>query len=297
MKKILFVFNPVAGTAKVKKNLYEIVDFYDENNCLVTLCPARRMVEYAEGQGLNLYDFDLVVCSGGDGTLNMVAAFCQERYPDVTIGYVPSGSTNDYAYSIGIPGSMEDALRNTLTGRAREIDIGSFNGRYFLYVAAFGIFTKASYSTPQKTKNLLGHMAYILEGVKQISEIRSYHMKITTREGVEVEGDYMLGLVTNTLSVGGFKNLLPRDIALDDGEFEILLIQTPSSIADLHGIVTALLKEKLESDRYIVFLKASGVSVHSEERIAWTLDGEYGGEEGDVEIVNMEKRLRIVCEG
>lgn len=296
MKKLLFVFNPVAGMARVKKNLFEIVDFYDENDCLVTLCPARKMLKYADGQDLDLYDFDLVVCSGGDGTLNMVVAFCQEKELDVTIAYVPSGSTNDYAYSIGIPGNMDAALHNTLSGTARRIDIGNFNGRYFLYVAAFGIFTKTSYSTPQKTKNLLGHMAYILEGIKQISEIRGYHMKITA-SGIEVEGNYMLGLVTNTLSVGGFKNLLPKDdIALDDGEFEVLLIQKPTNLVELHGIITALLKEKLESNEYITFFKTPRVSVHAKEKTAWTLDGEYGGEEQEIEIVNMEKRLKIVCE-
>jgi len=297
MRKVLFVFNPVAGTGKIKKNLFEIIDFYDKSDCLVTLCPARKMIKYADGAGLNLYDFDLIVCSGGDGTLNMIVAFCQERYSDVTIAYVPSGSTNDYAYSIGIPGNMENALRNTLIGKVREIDIGKFNGRYFLYVAAFGIFTKASYSTPQKNKNLLGHMAYILEGFKQISEVRSYHMKIKTGDGFEAEDDFMLGLVTNTLSVGGFKKLLPRDIALDDGEFEVLMIRKPSSIAELHGIVIALLKEKFESDRHIVFFKASCVLIQAEKRVAWALDGEYGGEEDEVEIVNMKKRLRIVCEG
>lgn len=297
MKKIIFVFNPVAGTAKVKKNLFEIVDFYNQHDCLVTLCPARKMVEYADGQGLDLHAFDLVVCSGGDGTLNMIVSFCQKKKLNVTIAYVPSGSTNDYAYSIGIPDNMDAALYNTLNGTVRQIDIGNFNGKYFLYVAAFGIFTKTSYSTPQKTKNLLGHMAYILEGIKQLSEIRSYHMKVVGCN-MEFEGDYMLGLVTNTLSVGGFKNLLPREnIALDDGVFEILLIQKPSNLAELHGIITALLKEKLENAAYITFFRSAKVAIHAEEKLAWTIDGEYGGEEWDVEILNMEKRLAIVCEG
>lgn len=296
MKKVLFVFNPVAGTAKVKKNLFEIVDFYDQNDCLVTLCPARKMVEYADGQGLDLHTFDLVVCSGGDGTLNLIVSFCQEKKLDVTIAYVPSGSTNDFAYSIGIPGNMDAALYNTLNGTVRRIDIGNFNGRYFLYVAAFGIFTKTSYSTPQKSKNLLGHMAYILEGIKQLSEIRSYHMKVMGCN-IEYEGDYMLGLVTNSLSVGGFKNLLPREnIALDDGEFEVLLIQKPSNLTGMHGIISALLKEKLDDATYITFFKSPKVEIHAAGKIAWTLDGEYGGEEQDVEILNMEKRLEIVCE-
>lgn len=255
------------------------------------------MLKYANGQGLDLYSFDLVVCSGGDGTHNMIVAFCQENNLDIAIAYVPSGSTNDYAYSIGIPSNIDAALRNTLNGKVRKIDIGNFNGRYFLYVAAFGIFTKTFYCTPQKSKNLLGHMAYILEGIKQISEIRSYHMKIKT-QNMEIEGNYMLGLVTNTLSVGGFKNLLPKDdIALDDGQFEVLLIQKPSNLGVLHEIVVALLKEKLESNGYIIYFQSSKVSVYAETKIAWTLDGEYGGEEQHVEIVNKEKQLMIVCEG
>lgn len=295
MKKVLFVFNPVAGMAKIKKSLFEIMNFYDENNCLVTFCLARKFKNYVEGLNLNLHDFDVVVCSGGDGTLNMIVTFLQERQLDITVAYVPSGSTNDYAYSIGIPDNIDAALHNTLNGTVRRIDIGNFNGQYFLYVAAFGIFTKTSYSTPQKTKNLLGHMAYILEGIKQVPEIRSYHMKVST-QGIEVEGDYMLGLVTNTLSVGGFKNLLPKDVVLDDGEFEILLIKKPANLVELHEIMTALLKELIESNEHITLIKASRISVHAEERIAWTLDGEYGDEVQDVEIVNMKKKLSIICE-
>lgn len=297
MKTVLFIFNPVAGTAKIRKNLYEIVDFYDENDCLVTFCPTRKLVEYVDGQGLDIRNFDIIVCSGGDGTLNMVAAFFQQQHLDKPIAYVPSGSTNDYAYSIGIPDNINAALCNTLNGAVRRIDIGSFNGKYFLYVAAFGIFTKTSYSTPQKNKNMLGHMAYILEGVKQISEIRGYHMRIEVKDGAVLEGDYMLGLVTNTLSIGGFKNLLPRDIALDDGEFEVLMIRRPTNLVELHGIITAMLKEKIESNEYMTFVRTSKVIIHAEEKIAWTLDGEYGGEEQDVEIVNMERCLEIVCDG
>lgn len=292
MKTVLFAYNPLAGTARVKKNLFEIVDFYDKQGYLVTLCPAIRLREWEAQLFDEEHPYDLVVCSGGDGTLNLVTSFLLEREKHIKLGYIPSGSTNDFAYSLGISEDLTDALEQTLSPDVQTIDVGRFGDRYFLYVAAFGIFTKVSYSTSQKRKNLLGRTAYLLEGIKEISDLKSYHLKLMTEDAC-VEGDFILGMVTNSLSIGGFKTLLPPNVSLSDGKFEILMIRRPSNLMELRGIISALLGEKENSD-HIVQLKASKVQIEAAEPIAWTLDGEYGGEHSEMEIVNDPCKLKMV---
>lgn len=293
MKHILFVYNPVSGTGRVKKNFYEIVDFYETHDCLVTLCPIRKLGEYCDIAELKSDKYDRIVCSGGDGTLNLLLSFLAENNIHKKVAYIPAGSTNDYAYSLGITTDFSIALQRTLSDQVRQIDIGYFNNRCFLYVAGFGAFTKASYSTPQKVKNLLGYTAYILEGIKQLSEIKSYSLTLKTDDEV-IEGNFILGLVTNTLSVGGFKNIMPEDVALDDGMFEIMLIKMPSNISDLHWVITSLVKEKPEENPCIVYCKTKNAQVITKECIDWTLDGEYGGNWNQVEITNIQKAMSII---
>lgn len=293
MKHVLFVYNPVAGVGRVRKNLYEIIEFYDANNCLVTLCPVRRLEDYFDILGLYEKRYDVIVCSGGDGTLNLMLSFFRQKGIKEAVAYVPSGSTNDYAYSLGISDDFKEALRNTLHNQIRDIDIGVFNDKYFLYVAAFGIFTKVAYSTPQKTKNLLGHTAYILEGIKQISDLKSYYLTVKA-ESKAVSFRFILGLVTNTLSVGGFKNIMPNDVALDDGKFEAIFIKEPSNLMELHGIISSLLGEKLEDNPQIVYCKTEKIEIIAEEEIDWTLDGEYGGKYKEIEIVNLKQELSVI---
>ena len=235
------------------------------------------------------------MCSGGDGTLNITVSFLIRKNLPAQIAYIPSGSTNDFAYSLGISGDVDALLQNTVEGTPRWIDVGRFNtSRYFLYVAAFGLFTKVSYTTSQKAKNLLGHAAYILEGIKSLADLKSYHMTAQLEEE-EVEGDYILGMVTNSLSIGGFKNILPVDTALDDGLFEIVLVRMPKSLGALNEIVLSLLSEKPEENQHIFYRKTSRAILRSEERISWALDGEFGGEEDVVRIENRRKLLSIIC--
>lgn len=293
MVKVLFVYNPVAGTGRVRKNLFEIVDFYNSRDCLITLCPVRRLDDFYDMLNFEQAKYDVVVCSGGDGTLNIMISFLKSKSISIPIAYIPSGSTNDYAYSLGIPKDFDKALERTLDGEIKQIDIGRFNDKYFLYVAAFGVFTSVSYSTSQKVKNLLGHTAYILEGIRQLSELKSYHMVVENDDGV-IDDSFILGLVTNTLSVGGIKNIMPNDVALDDGKFEIILIKMPKSIVELHGIITSLVGEKMDDNENIICCKTGKVKVISNEEIAWTLDGEYGGLQTEVDIVNLQKEVAII---
>lgn len=293
MKKLLLIYNPVSGMTKTRISLQKAVEFYDSHDYLVTVCLVNRLEDCANS--IDFKSYDLIVCSGGDGTLNITASFFIGKNLPAEIAYIPSGSTNDFAYSLGLSGDEDTRLRNTVEGTPKKIDLGRFNtSRYFLYAAAFGLFTKVSYTTPQRAKNLLGHAAYILEGIKSITDLKKYHMTAELDEEV-MEDDFILGMVTNSLSIGGFKNILPSDTALDDGLFEIVLVKMPKTLAALNEIGISLLAEKPENNQHIIYRKTSKIIIRSEEKIAWTLDGEFGGEEKVVRIENRRKLLSIIC--
>lgn len=293
MKKLLLIYNPVSGMTKTRLSLQKAVEFYDSHGYLVTVCLVNRLEEYADS--IDFKSFDLVVCSGGDGTLNITVSFLMEKNLQTQIAYIPSGSTNDFAYSLGLTGDEDTRLQNTVEGAPKKIDVGRFNtSRYFLYAAAFGLFTKVSYATSQKAKNLLGHAAYILEGIKSIADLKDYHMTIELDEET-VEGDFILGMITNSLSIGGFKKILPPDTALDDGLFEIVLVKMPKTLTALNEIGISLLAEKPEDNQHIIYRKTSKIIMRSPEKVAWTLDGEFGGEADVVRIENRRKLLSIIC--
>ena len=293
MKKLLLIYNPVSGMTKTRLSLQKAIEYYDSQDYLVTVCLANRLADYQDI--LDFKGYDLVVCSGGDGTLNITISFLMQRNLPAQIAYIPSGSTNDFAYSLGLSGDTDTLLQNTVEGTPKWLDVGRFNAsRYFLYVAAFGLFTKVSYTTSQKVKNMLGHAAYILEGIISVADLKSYHITAEL-EDETVEGEFILGMVTNSLSIGGFKNILPADTALDDGLFEMILIKMPTSLAALNEIVSSLWGEKPEDNQYIFYKKTSKIILRSEEKISWALDGEFGGEEEVVRIENRRKLISIIC--
>lgn len=293
MKKLLLIYNPVSGMTKTRLSLQKAVEFYDSQDYLVTVCLVSRLEDYVNS--IDFKSYNLIVCSGGDGTLNITVSFLIQKNLPAQIAYIPSGSTNDFAYSVGLSEDEDIRLQNTVEGTPKRIDVGRFNtSRYFLYVAAFGVFTKVSYTTPQKIKNMLGHAAYILEGIKSIADLKSYHITAELDEET-VEGDFILGMVTNSLSIGGFKNLLPPDTSLDDGLFEVVLVRTPKTLAVLNEMAVSLWGGKPEDDQYIFYRKTSRIIVRSEEKISWSLDGEFGGEEDMVRIENRKKLLSIIC--
>lgn len=292
MKKLLFIYNPVAGTGLVKKNLFEIVDYYNSKDYLVTLCPIKKIEEFAilkDEQDI----YDRIVCSGGDGTINMVFSYFKNNGIEREIAYIPSGSTNDYAYSLGISNDFHKALEQSLKEEVRKFDIGKFNEAYFLYVAGFGMFTKVSYTTSQKYKNLLGHAAYVLEGIKQLSDIKAYHMQVVCNENC-YEGDFVFGLITNSLSIGGIKTITPGDVELDDGMFEVILIKSPKNAMELQDIVKTLISDKEMDNKNIVYCKTKKVIISTQEEVEWTLDGEYGGKQKQVNIAIIQRAIEIV---
>ena len=291
-KNMLFVYNPRAGKAQIRSNLLDIIDIFTKADYEVTAYPTQ-----SKGDGRKavierkIGYYDLVVCSGGDGTLDEVVTGmmqCEKRIP---IGYVPAGSTNDFANSLHIPKNMIDAAQVIVEGKTFGCDIGTFNDDIFVYIAAFGIFTEVSYETSQDIKNILGHMAYILEGMRRLASVKSYRMRIESEE-LSVEGEFLFGMVTNSTSVGGFKRITGKYVQLDDGEFEVTLIKMPSNPMELNLIMAALLNRNINTDCMYCF-KTSALRISSEEEVAWTLDGEFGGNHKIVEINNQRQALGI----
>ena len=290
-KKLLFVYNPKAGKAQIRLKLADILDVFAAADYEITAAPTR-----GRGDARNIVrerseEYELVVCSGGDGTLDEAVTGMMQSGFRTPIGYIPAGSTNDFGGSLALPKNMVRAAETAVYGTNFPCDIGSFNKDVFVYIAAFGLFTEVSYETAQDVKNVLGHMAYLLEGMKRLSSIRSYQMKVT-HDGETVEDDFIFGMVTNSVSVGGFKNITGKNVKLDDGVFEVTLIKRPKNPMELNSIMVSLLNRDIDSS-YMYCFRTAALTLESEEPVAWTRDGENGGSHTHVEIKNLCKGIDI----
>lgn len=292
-KRMLFIYNPKAGKAQIRSNLLDIIDVFVKAGYEVTAYPTQGAGDAIRAVRERCGGYDMVVCSGGDGTLDEVVAGmmqCPERLP---VGYVPAGSTNDFANSLKIPKNMKAAADVVVNGKDFACDIGGFNGTHFIYVAAFGLFTDVSYETKQDMKNVLGHAAYLLEGVKRLSAIRSYPLRIRYDDQV-IEEEFLYGMITNSYSVGGFKGITGKNVCLNDGLFEVTLVRKPSLVRDLSNISKALTDKRFHSEYIRTFMSADlTIEVVGEEPLAWTLDGEYGGSHMCAQIHNCHQELII----
>lgn len=296
MKKLLFVFNPHSGKGMIKQHLLDIVDIFTKGGYDVTVHPTQAQLDGYNYFMENADDYDVLVCSGGDGTLNESITAIMRSGCKKPLGYIPAGTMNDFASTLSIPKDMPAAARIVVDAvMPIPVDVGSFNERYFTYVAAFGIFTAVSYETDQQLKNSLGVLAYFIEALKaqQISQELSkyYHMKIKCND-VEVEDDFIFGMAANSMSVGGFKGITGDDVWLDDGIFEGLFIRRPASRKDLQLTINALLRHDFTAP-YFYYFKSSSFEIHSEEKVPWTLDGEFGGDETDIVIRNCHCAVKI----
>lgn len=290
-KKMLFVFNPKAGKGRIKMHLLDIVDIFSSHDYEVIIRATQAPKDAYEKAKEYADSVDLIVCSGGDGTLDEVVTGITEKNSNVPIGYIPAGSTNDFANSLFMPKSMVKAAQMIMEENLYHCDIGRFNSQTFAYVAAFGLFTDVSYETDQDLKNVLGHVAYLLEGVKRLFDIKSYHMKVTSEE-IQVEDDFIVGMITNSRSVGGFKNLTGKNVDMNDGLFEVTLIRHPKNLLQLQEIMTALVMAEDNTDMIYSF-KSKKLMIETEEEVPWTLDGEFGGDHTYVEIENRHKALNL----
>lgn len=292
MKKLLFVVNGHSGKGQIKNKLLDIIDIMIKEGYHVQVHTTQEREDATKVVREQAKYYDLVVCSGGDGTLDEAVTGMMQSEVRTPLGYIPAGSTNDFANSLEIPKDMIQAAKTAVSGVPFSCDVGEFNGDYFIYVAAFGIFTDVSYATSQELKNALGHVAYILEGAKRLHTIKSYHMRVEY-DGNEIEGDFLLGMITNSTSVGGFKNMTGKDVKLDDGMFEVTLIHKPKNIIELNTIIASLTNLKDETDLIDSF-RAESVKFYSEEEIPWTLDGEFGGDHKEVQIKDHCKAVDIM---
>lgn len=296
MKKMLFVYNPSAGKGLLKPKLSDVLDIFVKADYEVVIYPTQGYRDAYNKVAKMDEGYDMLVCSGGDGTLDEVVTGMMKRPPAkrVPIGYIPTGTTNDFASSLNISRDILDAAYAIVHGEAFACDVGRFNRDVFVYIAAFGLFTDVSYQTDQKLKNILGHSAYVLEGAKRLSNIPSYHIKVTSGDTV-IEDDFMIGMVSNSKSVAGFRHIGTKDVRFDDGEFEVTLIRKPKSLIELQEIVASLLIENFDT-KYMYTFKASELVFESEEEIPWTLDGEFGGQHSKVLIRNKKQALQIMVE-
>jgi len=292
MKQMLLIVNPVAGLKKASKYLPEIIEVFNRAEYEVRVYITVQESDAERIAKLMEQPLDLVVCCGGDGTLNATVNVMLQNKKNIPIGYIPAGSTNDFANSLGLPSDVVEAAKRVVNGTPTAYDVGRFPGRYFTYVASFGAFTKASYSTAQNIKNSLGHMAYVLEGIQEISKIRKWHLKLETDTEV-LEDDYLFGAVCNSTSVGGILTLNPELVDMGDGKFEVLLIRAPKNISEVGECISAL-KAQTYDCGMITFRSAGHIQITTEAEMQWSLDGERMEGAENILIENLHHSIRLV---
>lgn len=294
MKKMMFVFNPKSGKARIKSELFNIVDSFVKDGWSVRVHPTQAAHDAYNQIKTDGKRYDMIVASGGDGTLresiNGLMTITEEKRPK--FGYIPSGTVNDFACALGIPKSANKAVRKIIEGKPLKCDVGRGNGNYFTYVAGFGAFTEVSYETPQNFKNILGKVAYFLTGIKSLANIKAIPMRVKWNGG-EALDEFILGLVTNVDHVAGLKTKYNENSQINDGLFEGILIKKPKSIVDLSAIITELLSAKLKSEFFVRFSSKEMV-FESTEAVKWTFDGEFGGENEKVEIQVIRNAIEIM---
>lgn len=285
--------NPCAGIKKANRYLPDLLRLFSDYGYVSTAYMTGKRGDGTEFARTHAAEADLIVCIGGDGTLNEVIEGLLKSGADCPLGYIPAGSTNDFAASLKISSNVMQAARDIMEGRPRTIDLGSFNDRCFSYVASFGAFTEAAYSTPQEVKNMLGHLAYIFEGMKDLANIRPIHMRLETDSGNAFEDDYIFGAISNSTSIAGFLTMDPTRVIIDDGLFEITLIKMPTAPMDLSRILYSLQTQQYD-DKLIHACTAARAVIHSPAAVPWTLDGEYARGETDIIVENLHNALRLV---
>lgn len=293
MKKMLFVMNPFAGQRKAVRYLADILTVFNRAGYQVTVYMTQgpgdgaRYVERWAGEA------DVLVCCGGDGTFNEVVTGLLRAGAQIPMGYLPAGSTNDLATSLKLPLDLQEAARRVVEGSPVPCDVGRFGQRYFAYVASFGAFTRTSYATPQSVKNALGHTAYLLEGISELSQIRKTHVRLELDGGRVVEDDFIFGAISNSTSVGGILTLDPKQVDMADGMFELLLVRSPRDLSEISECIRAVRSRKYDC-RMITFLPASRVSITADPNMNWTLDGERETGHERVEVVNLHHAVRLL---
>lgn len=292
LEKILFVVNPVAGKMMSAKYMMDILRIFNDNESLPTVYTTRSCGDAGRYVEANADKYDRVICCGGDGTFSEVVSGVVKTGSITPIGYIAAGSTNDLARTLGLPTDIKKAAKNAVCGEPFKIDIGLVNNeKTFTYVASFGLFSKTSYSTPQEMKNTLGHLAYILEGIKELSNIKGYNIKVKT-EKETVTGEFIFGAITNSLSIGGVFKYPRSRVSLNDGNFEIMMIKRPKDLIELNNIIASMNSGNF-ADKNILFIQTNKLEMSFDSDCPFTLDGEFGGEYTEMNIENLKERITI----
>ncbi len=292
MKQMLLLLNPIAGTRKACRYLPEIISIFNRANYDVSVYITNEQGDATEAVKKLGAGQDLIVCSGGDGTLNETVNGLLKTGLDIPIGYIPAGSTNDFADSLSLSTQVMDAAMQIVKGTPHYYDVGRVNDRYFVYVASFGVFTKTSYKTPQYLKNALGHLAYVLQGIQELTALHPEHILIQM-EGQDLEGDYLFGAVCNSTSLGGILTLDSKVVDLSDGLLELLLIPAPKNLQELSDCIVALQKQDYTSHA-IYFTSTSRLKITSSTKMQWALDGEKKDGAAEIQIENVPRAFCLI---
>ena len=292
MKKMLFFVNPAAGKDDMRHHLMDVIDYFTASGYDVLCHPTQKAGDIPEFVKARGEEFDIIVSCGGDGTLNETITGLMSLTNRPLLGYIPAGTVNDFATSLHIPKTIMEAAKNIVEGVPFDVDIGGFNDQYFSYVSAFGAFTKVSYATPHASKQALGRAAYLLEGIRSLPDIHPIHVVAKSGDNV-VDGNVILGMVTNATSVGGFKALDDSIVKMDDGLNEMVLVKAPKTLADYNALLTSLATRNFNPD-YFYILQTDSVTLHFDQPVPWTLDGEFGGDITDATVTNIPKPIRIM---
>lgn len=292
MEKLLLIVNPKSGRAKMRSELLEVTEIlsgkYDVTVYITKCrCDATERVKRIKDN-----EFSMIVVCGGDGTLNEVITGLMLANKKITLGYIPSGTLNEWSSGLGISRIIPTAASDILNGKKITLDIGKFGDKYFSYTASFGAFTDASYSAPQDIKNVLGQSAYFFEGIKSLANIKPLHLKFKT-DDKEYEGDYLFGAISNSMSVGGIVKFQKTLVKLDDGIFEVLLIKKPANIAQLQSYIDGILKKDLDREG-IEFLHTKKITVYGDTSIPWTLDGEFCEGQDETVAENIHSAIELI---
>lgn len=291
-KRLLLLLNPASGMRRANRLMPEIIRLYNDRNYECAVYITSGSGDATRFMRANAARYDRVVCIGGDGTLNETIAGIIEAGVRCPVGYIPAGTTNDYAASLGLSSDILTAAADAVDGVGCYFDMGSFNGRNFIYTASCGAFARTSYTTSQLAKNVLGHAAYVIEGIKDLPSLKPIHMRLECEDRV-LEDDYIFCAVTNSISVGGILKLNPDMVRLNDGLFEVLLIKYPTMPSHLPQILRALYSGELNCDMIDSFT-VDRLCVKTISDVEWTLDGERGEAGREFEIINQYKKIQLV---
>ncbi len=293
MKKLLLIVNPRSGRAKMRGELLRVTEIFSAAGYEVTVYPTKTRGDATQKvASLKEKDYDLIVVCGGDGTLNEVITGLMTAGIKTVLGYIPSGTLNEWSANLGIARNIAVAARDITHGKEITLDIGKFGDKYFSYTASFGAFTSASYSVPQDVKNVLGQAAYFFEGIKSLANIKPIHLKFTCDER-EIEGDFLFGAVSNSMSLGGILKYDGSVVKLNDGYFEVLLIRNPDNIIKLQPLIDGILRRELDREG-MEFFHTKSITVSGGENVDWTLDGEYAKGEDEIKIENINNAITLI---